>query len=82
MAESVEGSLGPSQEISLTVECPVGTSVIGGGARVTGSAYLVLYENTPQSDFSGWHASARNIDETVLVSGTQLTVTAICANID
>lgn len=82
VTDSMGGSLDPNQDISVAVACPVGTSVIGGGAQVTGSSNVVLYENTPQSDFSGWQASARNVDEDAFVPGVQLTVTAICAIID
>ena len=81
-ATKTTASLEPNDVISLAVDCPTGTSAIGGGARVTGSSNTLLYENTPQADLGGWQASARNADENAFDSDVQLTVTVICADID
>ena len=64
----------------VTVLCPAGTKVSGGGGSLTGfTAALVnvaLQNSYPLSDLSGWHAQAHEINATA--TDWNLTVRAVC----
>ena len=55
-----------------TAVCPVGTSVIGGGASVSNEGYGYVNDSAPSPTHAGWIATGSG------AKGTTMTVTAIC----
>lgn len=55
-----------------TAVCPVGTSVIGGGASVSNENLAYVNDSAPSPTHAGWIATGRG------TSGVTMTVTAIC----
>jgi hypothetical protein len=55
-----------------TAVCPVGTSVIGGGASVSNENYAYVNDSAPSPTHAGWIATGQG------GSGVTMTVTAIC----
>jgi hypothetical protein len=78
--DAVSGSSSASSK-TVSVNCPSGKRVVGGGARVTGSGAnrVSITENFPDSDGVKWNARAAE------VVGTQATwelqAYALCANV-
>jgi hypothetical protein len=56
--------------------CPAGTSVLGGGARVTGGAFIVV-EETPGSNNTSWEVRVEWKANATL----NISVLAICAKV-
>lgn len=59
-----------------TAVCPVGTSVIGGGASVSNENYAYVNDSAPSPTHTGWIATGRG------GSGVTMTVTAICTAVN
>ncbi len=55
-----------------TAVCPVGTSVIGGGASLSSEGYGYVSDSAPSPTHTGWIATASG------PKGTTMTITAIC----
>jgi hypothetical protein len=55
-----------------TAVCPVGTSVVGGGASVSNESYAYINDSAPNPTHAGWTATGRG------GNGMTMTVTAIC----
>jgi hypothetical protein len=78
--DAVSGSSSASSK-SVSVNCPSGKRVVGGGARVTGSGAnrVSIIENFPDSDGVKWNARAA---EVVGTSATwELQAYALCATV-
>ena len=77
---SAESPLSSAAPKNVTVTCPTGKKVIGGGVELSGAgrARATVTENTPMAD-NGWEAEAF---EAVATGQTwKIVVHAICANV-
>ena len=77
---SAESPLSSAAPKNVTVTCPTGKKVIGGGVELSGAgrARVTVTENTPSGD-NGWEAEAF---EAVATGQTwKVVVHAICANV-
>jgi hypothetical protein len=75
---SQAGSVSPSSIGTVSVPCPVGTTVLGGGYEVTAGfeAFVNVANDRPQPDGVGWLVRAQNLGGAFPLP---LTVYAICA---
>lgn len=78
VSTSVSVNLGTGQRATVSVACPAGTHVLGGGVRDV-SNRLVLLGTYPVDD-TGWEGSFRS-EESVVVE-TTITAYATCAVVD
>ena len=78
VSTSVSVNLGTGQRATVSVACPAGTNVLGGGVR-DASNRLVLLGTYPVGD-TGWEGSFRS-EESVVVE-TTITAYATCAVVD
>jgi hypothetical protein len=77
---SAESPLSSASPKNVTVTCPTGKKVVGGGVELSGAgrARVTVTENTPMGD-NGWEAEAF---EAVATGQTwKVVVHAICANV-
>jgi hypothetical protein len=60
---------------TVSVACPAGKKVLGGGWETTATKQVFLLDSSPASDGSGWTIRWRQSD----TNGRTLTVQAVCA---
>jgi hypothetical protein len=71
------GQLG--DDVGLVLRCFSGDTAVGGGVAIEGSNDVVIQENLPLSDRSGWEGYAVNQGDTTVE--TSLTVRVTCADV-
>jgi hypothetical protein len=71
------GQLG--DDVGLVLRCFSGDTAVGGGVAIEGSTDVVIQENLPLSDRSGWEGYAVNQGDTTVE--TSLTVRVTCADV-
>jgi hypothetical protein len=78
--DAVSGSSSTASR-TVSVTCPTGKRVIGGGARVTGTGAnrVSIVENFPDSDGVKWNARAAEVVGTAAT--WELQAYALCANV-
>ncbi len=73
--------LSPSDSInkSVSVKCPTGKKVLGGGGIAPGYTGMILQQSTPLQDGSGWNIYVQESQPTTTMWAAR--VYAVCATV-
>jgi hypothetical protein len=82
VTKTMPNGAGVMDAATVTAYCPVGKTLIGGGARILSSnnaipPYMALLASAPASN--GWKVVARETTDTDRSLGVNVTATAVCA---